>query len=105
MPTLIEGDTFELSQECFAEMLGVPKSRSPGVVRRLQHAGLISAANHAITVLDRPELEAVACECYRIVRNRYEDCWRAPSTERRAIRIRWARIGHRPSRSRAACVG
>ena len=31
-----EGDTFELSQECFAEMLGVPKSRSPGVARKLQ---------------------------------------------------------------------
>jgi CRP-like cAMP-binding protein len=69
---LIEGDTFELSQECFAEMLGVPKSRSPGVVRKLEHAGLISCASGATTVLDRPELEAVACECYRIVRNRYE---------------------------------
>jgi CRP-like cAMP-binding protein len=69
---LTEGDTFELSQECFAEMLGVPQSRSPGVVRKLQHAGLISCASGATTLLDRRELEAVACECYRIVRNRHE---------------------------------
>jgi CRP-like cAMP-binding protein len=69
---LTEGDTFELSPECFAEMLGVPKSRSPSVVRKLQHAGLISCTSRATTVLDRRQLEAVACECYRIVRNRNE---------------------------------
>jgi len=69
---LTVGDTFELSQECFVEMLGVPKSRSPSVVRKLQHAGLIYCRGGTITVLDRRELEAVACDCYRIVRSRYE---------------------------------
>ena len=67
-----EGDTFDLSQECFAEMLGVPKSKSPSVARKLQRAGLICCRPGATTVLDRRELEAVACECYRIVRKRYE---------------------------------
>ncbi len=67
-----ESDTFDLSPECFAEMLGVPKSRSPSVARKLQQAGLICCRHNATTVLDRPELEAVACECYRVVRNRYE---------------------------------
>jgi hypothetical protein len=42
------------------------------VARKLQHAGLICCRRGATTVLDRRELEAVACECYRIVRNRYE---------------------------------
>jgi CRP-like cAMP-binding protein len=67
-----ESDVFDLSQECFAEMLGVARSRSPSVARKLQHAGLICCRRGATTVLDRRELEAVACECYRIVRNRYE---------------------------------
>jgi CRP-like cAMP-binding protein len=69
---LTEGETFELSQECLAEMLGVPPSRSPGVVRELRHAGLIACVRGATTVLDRRQLEAVACECYRIVRNKNE---------------------------------
>ena len=67
-----EGATFDLSQECLAEMLGVPKSRSPGVARKLEQAGLICRRRGETTVLDRRELEAVACECYGIVRNRYE---------------------------------
>ena len=67
-----EGATFELSQECLAELLGVPKSRSPGVARKLEQAGLICRRRGETTVVDRRELEAVACECYGIVRNRYE---------------------------------
>lgn len=67
-----ESDTFDLSQECLAEMLGVPKSRLPSVARKLQQAGLICCRRSATTVINRRELEAVACECYRIVRNRYE---------------------------------
>jgi CRP-like cAMP-binding protein len=67
-----ESDTFDLSQECFAEMLGVLNSRPPSVARKLQQAGLICCRGNATTVLDRGELEAVACECYRVVRNRYE---------------------------------
>jgi CRP-like cAMP-binding protein len=66
------GDTFDLSQESFAEMLGVPKAKSPSVARKLQQAGLICCRGGATTLLDRGELEAVACECYRIVRDRYE---------------------------------
>jgi CRP-like cAMP-binding protein len=67
-----ESDTFDLSQQCFAETLGLPKSRLPPVSRKLQHAGLIRCRGGETRVLDRRELEAVACACYRIVRNRYE---------------------------------
>ena len=38
----------------------------------LQQAGRIGCLRDAITVLDRRGLEAAACECYRIVRDRYE---------------------------------
>jgi CRP-like cAMP-binding protein len=67
-----EDDTFELAQECLAEMLGVPESRWTAVVGSLQQAGLIDCRRGAIKVLDRLGLEAAACECYRIVRDRYE---------------------------------
>ena len=67
-----EDDTFELTQEYLAEMLGVPDSTWTSVVGSLQQAGLINYRRDTITVLDRRGLEAAACECYRIVRNRCE---------------------------------
>jgi CRP-like cAMP-binding protein len=67
-----EADTFELTQECRAQVLGVPDSTCTAVGGSLQQAGLIDCRRDAITVLDRLGLEAAACECYRIVRDRCE---------------------------------
>jgi CRP-like cAMP-binding protein len=67
-----EDETFELTQEHLAEMLGVPQSTVTVVAGALQQAGLIRYYRDAITVCDRRGLETAACECYRIVRDRYE---------------------------------
>jgi CRP-like cAMP-binding protein len=67
-----EGDTFELTQEYLAELLGVRRSTVTVVAGSLQHEGLIHYRRGAITVLDRRGLEATACECYQIVRDTYE---------------------------------
>jgi CRP-like cAMP-binding protein len=67
-----EDDTFELAQECLAEMLGLPDSTWTATVGSLQQAGLINYRRDVITMLDRRGVEAAACECYRIVRDRYE---------------------------------
>jgi CRP-like cAMP-binding protein len=67
-----ENDTFELTQEYLAEMLGVCRSTVSVVAGTLQQAGLIHYRRGVITILDRRGLEATVCECYRIVRNGYE---------------------------------
>ena len=67
-----EDDTFELTQEYLGEMLGVPQPTLTVIVRKLQNAGLIGRSRSAIAVVDRPGLEVAACECYRIVRDRYQ---------------------------------
>jgi CRP-like cAMP-binding protein len=67
-----EDETFELTQEHLAEMLGVRRSTVTVVAGTLQQAGLIHYRRGAIKVLDRLGLEAAACECYRIVRDRCE---------------------------------
>jgi len=61
---------FDLTQEFLAEMLGV---RRPGVTVAmgiLEKAGLINHGRGTITVVDRPGLEKVSCECYRAIRER-----------------------------------
>jgi CRP-like cAMP-binding protein len=65
------GDTFEVASQGLAQMLGVAQPTLTMVVRKLQSEGLIGYRRSAITIIDRRELEKVACECYRIVRNRY----------------------------------
>ena len=65
-----EDDTFELTQTSLATMLGVPQSTVTAVGSTLQQARLVHYRRSTITVLDRRGLEAAACECYRIVRDR-----------------------------------
>jgi hypothetical protein len=63
-------DSFDLTQEFLAEMLGV---RRPGVTVAmgfLAKAGLIAYGRGNIRVVDRPGLEKVACECYKTIRAR-----------------------------------
>ena len=66
-----EGDTFEAARQVLAQMLGVAQPTLTIVARKLQSEGLIRFRRSAITVVDRRGLETAACECYRIVRNRY----------------------------------
>jgi len=68
-----DGDTFSLTQEDLADVLGVRRATVTLIDRTLQAAGLIAYHRGAITVRDRPGLEAAACECYRVIRDCYDD--------------------------------
>jgi len=57
-----------MTQELIANMLGVRREGVSDAAGRLQDAGLIRYHRGRITVLDRPGLEARACECYQVVR-------------------------------------
>ncbi len=58
-----------LSHEFMADMLGVTRSSVTVVAGHLQDRGLIHYTRGKIKLLDIPGLEAVACECYRVVRD------------------------------------
>lgn len=68
----VQGDTFQLTQEFLADMLGVTRPSVTLAARTLRHAGLIRYARGRITVLDRDGLEEAACECCQAIRNVYE---------------------------------
>jgi signal transduction histidine kinase len=65
----IEGDEFVLSHEVIAEVLGVHRPTVSIAFRRLQKRRAVVRRGRAIVVSQRRELEAVACECHRVVRS------------------------------------
>jgi len=68
----VKSDSFELTQEFLAQMLGVQRPTVSGVATTLQQAGLIRYSRGKMTICDRSGLEAVSCECYGIVKQEFE---------------------------------
>ena len=67
-----EGEEFPITQEFLAMMLCVYRPGVTVAARMFQQAGLIRYAQGRMTITDRPGLEAVACECYAAVRQRFD---------------------------------
>jgi CRP-like cAMP-binding protein len=61
-----------MTQELIANMLGVRREGVTEAAGKLQTAGLINYSRGHITVLDRPRLEAQACECYGVVKKEFD---------------------------------
>lgn len=68
----IDSDTVSLTQEFLADMLGVQRTTVTAVAGALQTKGLIRYRRGIVDILDRPGIEAAACECYDSVRRTYE---------------------------------
>lgn len=64
----VNQDTFQLTQELLSQLLGARRTGVTQAAGALQEAGLIRYRWGRITIIDRPGLEAVACECYQIVK-------------------------------------
>ncbi|MEO8936998.1 MAG: Crp/Fnr family transcriptional regulator [Burkholderiaceae bacterium] len=61
-----------MTQELIANMLGVRREGVTEGALKLQKAGLIRYARGHITVLDRPGIEKLTCECYGVVKKEYD---------------------------------
>jgi len=57
-----------MTQELISNMLGVRREGVTGAAGRLQSVGAIQYTRGIITILDRPKLENICCECYRAVK-------------------------------------
>ncbi|WP_093283030.1 Crp/Fnr family transcriptional regulator [Solimonas aquatica] len=57
-----------MTQELIANMLGVRREGVTDAAGKLQKLGVISYSRGKITVLDRPRLESLSCECYAVVK-------------------------------------
>ena len=69
----VKTDQMDLTQEFLSTMLGVERSGVTLAAISLQGAGLIKYSRGKITVLDRGALERASCECYRRVKDLFDD--------------------------------
>lgn len=67
-----DADAFPMTHDFLAEMLGVRRPAVSAAAASLRAAGAITYHRGTITVLDRARLEAASCECYRLIRNRFD---------------------------------
>ncbi len=64
----LPSNKLKVTQELIANMLGVRREGVTAAAGKLQKLGIIEYVRGQITVLDRPRLEKLACECYAIVK-------------------------------------
>ena len=65
----LPGNTLNMTQELIANMLGVRREGVSEAAHKLQKLGVIKYCHGHITVLDRPRLEQLSCECYAVVKD------------------------------------
>jgi CRP-like cAMP-binding protein len=68
----VRADDLVMTQELIADMLGVRREGVTMAAGRLQDAGAISYVRGHIKILDRQKLEALACECYQVVKDEFD---------------------------------
>ena len=64
----LPSNRLDMTQELIANMLGVRREGVTGAAGKLQTLGVIRYSRGHITVLDRPKLEKLSCECYAVVK-------------------------------------
>lgn len=67
----VNTDRVALTQEFFADMLGVQRTTVTAVARSLQARGAIRYRRGVVDIIDRAALEALSCECYGAIRETY----------------------------------
>jgi CRP-like cAMP-binding protein len=65
----LKATEFRLTQEFMSNMLGVRREGVNHAAGALQQAGLISYSRGIIKIHDGPGVEAVACDCYQIIKD------------------------------------
>ena len=74
-----DGEYLAYTHDFLAEVLGVNRKSVTLAAQALQREGLITYRRGKMQVLNRPGLEKASCECYAIVKERFDDFLTPPS--------------------------
>ena len=69
----MHADEFQITQEFLSNMLGVRREAVSKAATRLQEQELISYSRGNLSILNRRGLENAACNCYKIIKQDYDD--------------------------------
>jgi CRP-like cAMP-binding protein len=75
-----EGDSLVYTHQFLAEIMGSNRKTITLAAQSLQSAGLINYRRGLMQVLDRPGMEKATCECYAIVKKRFDAFLSPPAT-------------------------
>jgi CRP-like cAMP-binding protein len=75
-----EGEALPYTHEFLSHMLGANRKSVTLAAQSMQTASLISYRRGNIQIIDRPGLEKASCECYAVVRERFDAFLKPPST-------------------------
>jgi CRP-like cAMP-binding protein len=68
----VDAAEFPMTHDFLSEMLGVRRPSVSVAAKALQDAGLITYHRGKVKVLNRAGLEAASCECYGLIRERFD---------------------------------
>jgi len=74
----IDSEKINLTQEFLAQMLGAQRTTVTMVAGELQRRGLIEYKRGSVRILNRPELEAAACDCYAVTQKLFGNLFQRP---------------------------
>lgn len=69
---ILGSESIPLTHDFLAKMLGVRRPSVTLAAGALQRAGLIDPSRGMLRIVNREGLEAISCDCYRLVRGHYE---------------------------------
>ena len=69
-------DVLDFTQEFLGMMLGARRTTVTVIAGVLQRSGLIEYHRGRVRILDRENLEAAACDCYKVVKDLYSGLYR-----------------------------
>jgi CRP-like cAMP-binding protein len=83
----VREDSFTLTQEFIAAMLGVRRAGVSEAAKNLQHMGLINYSRGHIHIVDKAGLEQSGCECYGVVSREFERIYSNTNQTIRKLRV------------------
>lgn len=72
-------ETLFFRQEELAHLIGARRSTVSEAASQLRRRKVIAYSRGVIRIVDRPGLEAAACDCYRMLKPRLDDLFAAPA--------------------------